>query len=75
MAGDDFTAVDVEMTVRPGVQAGGIDTDGISWKADALELNGGTIRQTINDTKDASLGHPAQSEAWKTTIGKPPGGR
>ena len=45
------------------VQAGEIDTDGISWKADALELNGGTIRQTINDTKNAALEHPAQREA------------
>ena len=42
------------------VKAGEIDTDGISWEANALELNGGTIRQTINDTKNAALAHPAQ---------------
>ena len=45
------------------VQAGEIDSDGISWGANAFELNGGTIQQTIDDTKAAALEHPAQREA------------
>ena len=45
------------------VQAGEIDTDGISWEANAFELNGGTIRLTTTDPdveEDAALAHPAQ---------------
>ena len=49
-----------ELVFSYEVQAGEIDSDGISWEANALELNGGTIRQTIDDTKDAALAHPAQ---------------
>ena len=51
------------------VQAGEIDTDGITWDADALALGeGGTIRRTTTDpnvVEDAALGHvkgDAQSE-------------
>ena len=47
----------LELVFSYTVQAGEIDTDGISWEANALELNGGTIRQTINDTEDAALKH------------------
>ena len=42
------------------VQAGEIDTDGISWKANALALDGGTVRLTTADPnveEDAALGH------------------
>ena len=42
------------------VQAGEIDTDGISWKANALALDGGTVRLTTTDPnveEDAALGH------------------
>ena len=47
------------------VQAGEIDTDGISWSANALALDGGTVRLTTtvpNVEEDAALGHPAQRE-------------
>ena len=47
------------------VQAGEIDTDGISWSANALALDGGTVRLTTTDPnveEDAALGHPAQRE-------------
>ena len=37
-----------ELVFSYEVQAGEIDTDGISWEANAFELNGGTIRQTID---------------------------
>ena len=42
------------------VQAGEIDTDGISWSANALALDGGTVRLTTTDPnveEDAALGH------------------
>ena len=45
------------------VQAGETDTDGISWKANALALDGGTVRLTTTDPdveEDAALAHPAQ---------------
>ena len=45
------------------VQAGETDTDGISWKANALALGGGTVRLTTTDAdveEDAALAHPAQ---------------
>ena len=46
------------------VQAGEIDTDGISWEANALALGeGGTIRLTTTDpsvVENAALAHPAQ---------------
>ena len=46
------------------VQAGEIDTDGISWEANALALGeGGTVRLTTTDPnveEDAAIEHPAQ---------------
>ena len=45
------------------VQAGEIDSDGISWEANALTLAGGTVRLTTTDpnvVEDAALAHPAQ---------------
>ena len=53
----------LELVFSYTVQAGEIDSDGISWGANAFELNGGTIQQTIDDTKAAALEHPAQREA------------
>ena len=47
------------------VQAGETDTDGISWKANALALGGGTVRLTTTDPnveEDAALAHPAERE-------------
>ena len=45
------------------VQPGEVDTDGISWRADALALDGGTIRLTTTDPnveEDAALEHAGQ---------------
>ena len=45
------------------VQEGEIDTDGISWNANALALDGGTVRLTTTDAnveEDATLAHAAQ---------------
>ena len=42
------------------VKAGEIDTDGISWEANALTLDGGTVRLTTTDPnveEDAALKH------------------
>ena len=60
------------------VQAGEIDTDGISWSANALALDGGTVRLTTTDPnveEDAALGHPAQREglAGHRVDADPPG--
>ena len=60
------------------VQAGEIDTDGISWSANALALDGGTVRLTTTDAnveEDAALGHPAQREglAGHRVDADPPG--
>ena len=54
-----------ELVFAYTVQAGETDTDGISWKANALALDGGTVRLTTTDPnveEDAALGHPAQRE-------------
>ena len=57
-----------ELVFSYTVQAGEIDTDGISWSANALALDGGTVRLTTTDPdaeEDAALGHAkgdAQSE-------------
>ena len=52
-----------ELVFSYEVQAGEIDTDGISWSANALALAGGTVRLTTTDPdveEDAALGHPEQ---------------
>ena len=52
-----------ELVFAYTVQAGETDTDGISWKANALALGGGTVRLTTTDpnvVEDAALEHPAQ---------------
>ena len=53
-----------ELVFAYTVQAGETDTDGISWKANALALGeGGTIRLTTTDpsvVENAALAHPAQ---------------
>ena len=52
-----------ELVFAYEVQAGEIDTDGISWSANALTLDGGTVRLTTTDPdveEDAALAHPAQ---------------
>ena len=52
-----------ELVFSYEVQAGEIDTDGISWSANALTLAGGTVRLTTTDPdveEDAALAHPAQ---------------
>ena len=52
-----------ELVFAYTVQAGETDTDGISWKANALALDGGTVRLTTTDPdveEDAALAHPAQ---------------
>ena len=49
-----------ELVFSYTVQAGEIDTDGISWSANALALGGGTVRLTTTDPnveEDAALGH------------------
>ena len=49
-----------ELVFAYTVQAGEIDTDGISWSANALALDGGTVRLTTTDPdveEDAALGH------------------
>ena len=49
-----------ELVFAYTVQAGETDTDGISWKANALALDGGTVRLTTTDPnveEDAALGH------------------
>ena len=54
-----------ELVFAYTVQAGETDTDGISWKANALALGGGTVRLTTTDAnveEDAALAHPAQRE-------------
>ena len=46
------------------VAGGDADSDGISWAADSLDLNGGAIRFTTDaaaDRVDAGLGHDAQA--------------
>ena len=61
-AGGSGTA---ELVFAYTVQAGETDTDGISWKANALALGGGTVRLTTTDAdveEDAALGHTAQRE-------------
>ena len=59
-SGSDTNALVFHYTV----QAGEIDTDGISWEANALALGeGGTVRLTTTDpnvVEDAALEHPAQ---------------
>ena len=70
-AGGSDTA---ELVFAYEVQAGEIDTDGISWSANALALDGGTVRLTTTDPnveEDAALGHPAQ----RGRAGGAPGGR
>ena len=52
-----------ELVFSYTVQAGDLDRDGISWSANALTLDGGTVRLTMTDPdveEDAALGHPAQ---------------
>ena len=54
-----------ELVFAYTVQAGETDTDGISWKANALALGGGTVRLTTTDPnveEDAALAHPAERE-------------
>ena len=49
-----------ELVFAYTVQAGETDTDGISWSANALALDGGTVRLTTTDPnveEDAALGH------------------
>ena len=56
------------------VREGEIDSDGISWDANALALDGGTIRQTINDTEDAALKHEgADAQGDHRVDAAPPG--
>ena len=67
-----------ELVFAYTVQAGETDTDGISWKANALALGGGTVRLTTTDAnveEDAALGHPAQREglAGHRVDADPPG--
>ena len=67
-----------ELVFAYTVQAGEIDTDGISWSANALALDGGTVRLTTTDPnveEDAALGHPAQREglAGHRVDADPPG--
>ena len=67
-----------ELVFAYTVQAGEIDTDGISWSANALALDGGTVRLTTtvpNVEEDAALGHPAQREglAGHRVDADPPG--
>ena len=67
-----------ELVFSYEVQAGEIDTDGISWSANALALDGGTVRLTTTDPnveEDAALGHPAQREglAGHRVDADPPG--
>ena len=67
-----------ELVFSYEVQAGEIDTDGISWSANALALDGGTVRLTTtvpNVEEDAALGHPAQREglAGHRVDADPPG--
>ena len=59
-----------ELVFAYTVQAGEIDTDGISWSANALALDGGTVRLTTTDPnveEDAALGHPAKGDAGGST--------
>ena len=54
-----------ELVFSYPVQAGEKDTDGISWAANALALDGGTVRLTTTDPsveEDADLKHSAQRE-------------
>ena len=65
-----------ELVFSYTVAAGDVDTDGISWAADALDLDGGTIRLTTSDPDleaDASLAHGAQSalSAHRVDAGPP----
>ena len=67
-----------ELVFAYTVQAGEIDTDGISWSANALALDGGTVRLTTTDPnveEDAALGHAAQREglAGHRVDADPPG--
>ena len=67
-----------ELVFAYTVQAGETDTDGISWKANALALGGGTVRLTTTDPnveEDAALGHTAQREglAGHRVDADPPG--
>ena len=65
-----------ELTFSYTVAASDEDHDGISWAADALDRNGGTIKFTttvVADREDASLAHAAQGDlsAHKVDARKP----
>ena len=49
------------------VQATDVDRDGISITADALTLNGGTIRLASDATTTPALGHAAVTGEWERT--------
>ena len=54
------------------VQASDLDTDGISIAANALNLNGGTIRLRIDPTTASSLGHAAvATDTTRKVDGRP----
>ena len=44
------------------VAAGDFDPDGVSWAANALELDGGTIRLLTDDTISPDLEHGPKAE-------------
>ena len=64
-----------ELVFSYTVRAGEIDTDGISWQANALTLAGGTVRLTTTDPnveEDAALAH-ADGQSEHRVDADPPG--
>ena len=50
------------------VASGDLDPDGISWRANALDLDGGTIRLLTDDTINPDLGHGPKAEGTRQRV-------
>ena len=72
-AGGELSATDAHrMLFSYRMQAGDVDTDGVSIGANALTLNGGSIVAAIDGTINAVLTHDAVAADATRKVGRPP---